>query len=178
MPRRFLKRITPDPHSMRESMRARWFLRPFGERLSDPQLWTLHRRGVTYAFGAGLAICFVPLPVHLLLACTVAVLWRLNIPVICTTTLFVNPFTIGPLYYLAYRIGAGLLGVPRQHFHFVASWNLRELAHPLAHVWQPFLLGCLVCAITFGLTGWLTLEFIWRRHVTSRYRSRHTAQLI
>ena len=73
MPRRLLKRLVPAPHTLRE----RWFLRPFGARLADPQLWTLHRRGVTHAFGAGLAICFVPLPVHLLLATSVAVIWRL-----------------------------------------------------------------------------------------------------
>ena len=172
MPRRLLKRFTPDP----QTLRGRWYLRPFGERLSDPLLWTLHRRGVTYAFGAGLMICFVPLPVHLLLACTVAVLWRLNVAVVCTTTLFVNPFSIAPLYYLAYRTGAALLHTPRQRFHFIPSWHW--LTHGLALVWRPFLLGCLVCAIVFGVTGWLTLELIWRWQVTSRYRSRHTAALI
>ena len=35
---------------------------------SDPGLWSLQRRAMTGAFGAGLAICFVPLPVHLPLA--------------------------------------------------------------------------------------------------------------
>ena len=48
MPRHLLKRIVPAPHSLQE----RWFVRIFGERISDPHLWTLHRRGVTYAFGA------------------------------------------------------------------------------------------------------------------------------
>ena len=119
MPRRLLKRLIPDPHTLRE----RWFLRPFGARLADPLLWTLHRRGVTHAFGAGLAICFVPLPVHLLLATSVAVIWRLNIPVICGTTFLLNPFTAVPAYYLAYRVGAALLHVPRQHFKFVPNWH-------------------------------------------------------
>src|ERR1700739_4404954 len=61
MLRRRLQKIVPAPQSLRE----RWFLRPFGQRLADPQLWTLHRRGVTHAFGAGLAICFVPPAGHL-----------------------------------------------------------------------------------------------------------------
>src|SRR5207248_4394662 len=104
-PRRLLKRIFPAPHTLR----GRWFLRPFGARLADPQLWTLHRRGVTYAFGAGLAICFVPLPVHVILATTIAVVWRLNIPVIVGTTFLLNPFTVVPAYYVAYRLGAALL---------------------------------------------------------------------
>ena len=61
MPRRLLQKLIPDP----ASLKGRWFLRPFGDRLVDPQLWTLHRRGVTYAFGVGLAISFIPFPGHM-----------------------------------------------------------------------------------------------------------------
>jgi uncharacterized protein (DUF2062 family) len=169
MPRRLLKRLMPAP----QSLRGRWFLRPFGERLADPLLWTLHRRGVTYAFAAGLAICFVPLPVHLLLAGSIAVLWRLNIPVICGTTFLVNPFTVVPIYYLAYRVGIALLHEPKQHFHFIASWHW--FTHGLLPVWRPFLIGCLACAILASLIGWLTLEIVWRWRVSWRYRTRHAA---
>ncbi|MGH8277343.1 MAG: DUF2062 domain-containing protein, partial [Steroidobacteraceae bacterium] len=109
MPRRLLKRIVPASHSLRE----RWLVRLFGDRIADPQLWSLHRRAVTYAFGAGLAICFVPLPVHLLLAVSVALMWRLNLPVVYGTTwLVANPFTAVPLYYFAYRAGVAMLHVP------------------------------------------------------------------
>lgn len=166
MPRRLLKKITPDPASLRD----RWFLRPFGERLVDPRLWTLTRRGVTYAFGAGLAISFIPLPGHMLLACIIAMLCRLNIPVACAATFLINPFTIVPAYYGAYRVGAALLQLPRHHFHFVAS--LRWLRHGLTPVWQPFLLGCLVCGIVVGVSGGFALEFIWRWQVRRRYRTR------
>src|SRR5579863_10602491 len=99
MPRRLLKRIVPARHALQD----RWFLRLFGERIADPQLWTLHRRAVTYAFGAGLAISFVPLPVHLLLAVIVALFWRINLPVVYGTTwLLANPFSLVPVYYFAY----------------------------------------------------------------------------
>jgi uncharacterized protein len=167
MPRRFLQKISPDP----AALRGLWFLRPFAERLSDPQLWALHRRNVTYAFGAGLAICFIPLPVHLATACAVALLWRLNLPVICGTTFMLNPFTAVPVYYTAYRVGAALLPEPRHHFHFIASWHW--FTHGLTPVWKPFLLGCLVCAIVAGFTGWLALEILWRCQVLARYRTRH-----
>jgi uncharacterized protein len=167
MPRQLLKRLVPAPHTLR----GRWFLRPFGARLADPQLWTLHRRGVTHAFGAGLAICFVPLPVHVILATTIAVIWRLNIPVIVGTTFLLNPFTAVPAYYLAYRVGAAVLRVPRQHFHFVASWDWFRTS--LAPVWQPFIAGCIACALLAGLIGWLSLEIAWRWQVTNRYRTRH-----
>ena len=67
MPRRLLKKYTPHPHLLRE----RWFIRLFGTWLAHPALWSLQRRSVTGAFGAGLAVCFVPLPIHLPLAALV-----------------------------------------------------------------------------------------------------------
>jgi len=170
MPRKLLKRFVPARHSLEE----RWFLRPFGDRLADPQLWTLNRRGVTAAFGVGLAICFIPLPVHLMTACTVAVIWRLNIPVVCGTTFLVNPFTAVPVYYLAYRVGAALLHVHTRHFKFHPTWEW--FRHGLAPVWQPFVVGCIACALIAGVLGWIALELAWRWQVTSRYRTRHATQ--
>jgi uncharacterized protein (DUF2062 family) len=170
MLRRRLQKIVPAPQSLRE----RWFLRPFGQRLADPQLWTLHRRGVTHAFGAGLAICFVPLPVHLPLAASVALAWRLNIPVACGTTFLVNPFTVWPVYYLAYRVGAALLQSPQQHFHFHLSWAW--LRHGLTPMWAPLIAGCVVCGVLCGVAGWAALELLWRWSVRNRYRTRHAAQ--
>jgi len=167
MPRALLKRIVPAPHSLQD----RWFLRLFGKRISDPQLWCLHRRGVTYAFGAGLAICFIPLPVHLVTACSIAMIWRLNIPVICGTTFFLNPFTAVPVYYLAYRVGTALLQTPIRHFKFHPTWEW--FTHGLVPVWQPFVVGCVACAVAFGVLGWVALELLWRWHVRSRYRTRH-----
>jgi uncharacterized protein len=170
MPRRLLKKLVPDPASLKD----RWFLRPFGDRLVDPYLWTLHRRGVTAAFGVGLAISFIPFPGHMLLACTLAVLCRLNIPVACAATFVVNPFTIVPLYYCAYRVGETLLREPHHHFHFVPS--LHWLRHGLTPVWRPFFLGCLVCGVLAGVLGWAILEWVWRWQVISRYRARHHPQ--
>jgi uncharacterized protein (DUF2062 family) len=170
MPRRLLKKIVPAPHTLR----GRWPVRICGERIADPQLWSLHHRAVTYAFGAGLAISFVPLPIHLLLAVIVALLWRINLPVIYGTTwLVANPFTAVPLYYFAYRVGVAVLHAPRHHFRFVADWSWFRYA--LGPVWQPFVVGCAVCAAVAGVLGWLSLEVLWRWHVASRYRARHAA---
>ena len=168
MPRRWIKKFAPHPHTLLK----RWPLRVFGPRLADPKLWTLHRRGVTAGFGAGLAICFCPLPIHLPLAALVGVTWRINIPTIIATTLLNNPVTMFPIYYCAYRVGAAVSGAHvHHHFGFRLSWDW--LQHGLGPVWKPFLIGCLVCAVVCGITGWLVLEFIWRRQVLHRRRIRH-----
>ncbi len=79
-----------------------------------------------------------------------------------------------PAYYLAYRVGAALLHVPHQHFHFVPSWGW--FRYGLAPVWEPFVAGCIACAALAGVLGWLSLELIWRWQVTSRYRARRATQ--
>src|SRR6185437_12288788 len=107
MPRRVLKKLLPSPGQLQ----GHWLLRHFGEQLLDPRLWALHRRSVTAAFGVGIAICFIPLTVHSVLAILIAMVWRLNVPVIYGTTLLVNPITMVPIYYGAYRVGAALLRV-------------------------------------------------------------------
>jgi uncharacterized protein (DUF2062 family) len=166
MPRQWIKKFMPAPHTLME----RWPLRVFGPRISDPKLWTLHRRGVTAGFGAGLAICFMPLPVHLPLAALVAVTWRINFPTIIATTLLNNPLTMVPIFYGAYRVGAAMSGAPVRRFGFRLSWDW--LQHGLGPMWKPFLIGCLVCAVVCGISGWLGLEFIWRRQVLHRRGTR------
>jgi uncharacterized protein (DUF2062 family) len=166
MPRRLIKKLTPHP----STLQGRWFIRIFGAWLADPGLWSLQRRSVTAAFGMGLAICFVPLPVHLPLAVLCAVLWRFNIPTIIATTFIVNPLTVVPIYYAAYRVGAALLRDRLHGFAFEPSWTW--LRDGLGPTWKPFLLGCFVCAIVAGLTGRIVLEFLWRRRVVNDYRAR------
>ena len=108
---------------------------------------------------------------HSVVAILIAIAWRLNVPAIYATTLLVNPITVVPIYYLAYRVGAALLRVAPERFAFHLSWDW--LQYGLGPVWQPFLLGCMVCALVLGFLGWACLELAWRWRVTSRYRARH-----
>jgi uncharacterized protein (DUF2062 family) len=169
MPRRLLKKITPHPHKLQN----RWFVRLFGSRIAHPGLWALKRRSVTGAFAAGLAICFVPLPIHLPLAVLVAIGWQLNLPMIIATVFIVNPFTVVPIYYTAYQVGAILLGVPQGRFKF--HLDFEWLQYGLGPIWKPFLVGCVVCAVVAGTSGWVAFELLWRARVRYRYRNRKGA---
>jgi uncharacterized protein (DUF2062 family) len=167
MPRRIVKWLADWVHARRR----RWYLHIFGDRLTDTHLWSLNRHSITAAFGAGIAIAFVPLPVHTLTAVLTALWRRLNLPVILAASLVVNPFTVVPVYYGAYRLGALLLRYPPRHFAFRLSWNWLE--HGLGPFWKPFLLGCLICAVLGGLLGRMGLELLWRAAVRRKYRLRH-----
>jgi uncharacterized protein (DUF2062 family) len=169
MPRRLLKKLMPSP----STLQTRWYLRVFGPRVTDPRLWSLQRRSVTTAFALGLAICFVPLPVHLPLAVLLAIALRINVPTIVGTVFLVNPFTVVPVFYTAYRVGTAVLGLEPQRFRF--KFDFDWLQYGLGPMWRPFLLGCLVCSLLAALIGGVGLELLWRWRVRSRYRTRRAA---
>ena len=82
-------------------------LRPFARRLSEPVLWRMtHRsvpRGVALGLGIGVIIPFM----HTFIAAVLAIPLRANVAMAAAFTLVVNPITIPPMYYAAYRIGSG-----------------------------------------------------------------------
>jgi uncharacterized protein (DUF2062 family) len=159
------------PHP--DKMRQRWIFRAFGARLTDSRLWSLGRRSITAGFGAGLAIVFIPLPIHIPLALLVAIVWRLNVPVIFATVMIANPLTVVPMFYFAYRVGSLLMGAPLHGFSFEMSWDW--LQNGLGPLWKPFLLGCLTCSVAFGYGGYLALELLWRWVTVRRLRGRRPA---
>jgi uncharacterized protein len=171
MPRRLLKKVMPSP----SALQTRWYLRVFGRHVTDPRLWSLQRRAVTSAFALGLAICFVPLPIHLPLAVLLAIVARINVPTIVGTVFLVNPFTVVPVFYTAYRVGAAVLGLEPQRFRFKFSFDW--LQYGLGPLWRPFLLGCLICALLAALVGGVGLELLWRWRVRSRYRTRRAPSM-
>ena len=169
MPRRLIRKLSPHP----DTLHSRWYFRIFGSRIRDSRLWAMNRRSITVAFGTGLAICFLPLPLHLPLALLVAMMLRLNVPVIMATTLLVNPLTAVPIYYTAYRVGTIALGLPEGGFAFELSWDW--LQNGLGPFWKPFLTGCVICALVFGYGGYLVLELIWRWNILNRLRLKRDA---
>jgi uncharacterized protein (DUF2062 family) len=166
MPRRVFKHLSRRRHVWQ----ARWFLRPFRRILENPAYWSLNRRNVTRAFALGLAVSFIPLPIHVVLAALLALLFGLNLPAAITAVFFTNPLTIVPLFFLAYWIGAKLLGTPLVPFHFELSFDWFSTG--LLPIWKPFLLGCLVLGLSTAAIGYLLLSTIWHLSLVLRYHRR------
>jgi uncharacterized protein (DUF2062 family) len=170
MPRRVVKHLA----RFVGTRRNRWYMRIFGASVTDPRLWSMNRHSITRGFGAGIAIAFIPLPVHTIGSVLAALYWRLNLPVTLASTWVINPFTAVPFFYGAYRLGTVVLHRPPRHFAFELSW--RWVEHGLGPMWAPFLLGCLITAVVSGLLGRWGLELVWRAAVRRKYRNRRGAR--
>jgi uncharacterized protein (DUF2062 family) len=86
------------------------------------------------------------------------------------TLMLMNPLTVVPVYFLAYRVGALLLGQKPGQFAFELSWTW--LQNGLGAFWQPFLIGCLVCGLVGGYLTYQAMELAWRYRTLSRLNAR------
>lgn len=156
MPRKFLKRIMPDHAVMREHPH----LQKFGQRLTEPKLWHLNRRSVAGGAALGLFIGFLPVPGQMFIAAALAIFCRVNLPFAAMSVWITNPLTIAPMFYFAYKLGAWILQVPVGQLAFSFSWEW--LTTEFLSIWQPLLLGSLLCGIAASLLGVLVVRLGWR----------------
>ena len=111
-------------------------------------------------------------------AALLAVVFRVNLPVAAFTTLYTNPFTIVPLYLLAYQIGIWVSGtslaaaVPA--FPDL-QWNdgFSQLWSWLMLLGKPLLIGLPLLAIGLAIIGYVAVRLIWRLYVVIKWRGRH-----
>src|SRR4029077_7443076 len=84
----------------------------FGSLLTHHNLWHLHRRSVAGGFAVGMFAGLIPgsNPVQFTAAALLAIGFRVTLPIAVIVTLYSNPFTIVPLYYLAFKLGKLALG--------------------------------------------------------------------
>jgi uncharacterized protein (DUF2062 family) len=164
VPRKFFRKYLPDPDALRSSrMVAR-----FGRWLQHPNLWHLNRRSVSGAVAIGLFSGLVPGPLQMLTALLLAIPLKKNLPVALLVTLYTNPFTIVPLYLLAYEYGRLLLPGERGAFvpPFEMTWSwMVSLGKPLA-------VGLVALACTLALLGYVTVRLAWRGWVVVTWRAR------
>lgn len=110
-------------------------------------------------------------------AALLAILFRVNLPVAAFTTLYTNPFTIVPLYLLAYEIGirvtdssgGAIPPFPEAHWHDALS----QMWTWLMALGKPLLIGLPLLAIGLAVIGYIAIRLFWRLFVIWKWRRRH-----
>ncbi|MEF8728372.1 MAG: DUF2062 domain-containing protein [Accumulibacter sp.] len=172
--RRFLRKYLPDHESIRNN---RW-LRPFESWLLHPRLWHLNRHSAAGAVAVGMFCGLIPGPLQMIGAALSALLLRVNLPLALLVTLYTNPFTIVPLYLVAYQIGRLLIGdsggfvaPPAFSVSAFTDWTEAMQMWMLA-VAQPLAVGLLALASSLSVLGFLATRAIWRLYLIRSWRRR------
>jgi len=171
MAKKLVKRYMPSHDKVLNNK----YMKVFGTLLHDPNLFHINRRSVAGAFAVGLFFTWVPVPFQMVLSAAVAIPARVNLIISVALVWISNPVTMPPLFYFAYRLGGWLLGRGTNHFEFELSFAW--LANELGLIWQPFLLGCLVMAISSSVLGYLAIRLFWRWNAVRRWEARKTLRV-
>lgn len=176
MPRKFFRQFLPSATSVRENR----LVAMFGSLLRHPNLWHLNRDSVAGAVSIGLFAGLVPGPLQFLTALLLAIPLRRNLPVALLVTFYTNPFTIVPLYLLAYAYGTLLLGGGHGEAKiepFDMDWGnfldsmARMLDWTLA-LGKPLFIGLLALGLTLAALGYVAVRVGWRVYVVLAWRER------
>ncbi len=162
MIRRRLNKLLPDVAKLREQKA----LGIFGEHLFHPALWHLNRRSVAGGFAVGLFCGLIPGPLQMGGAAIGAMWLRTNLPVALATTLYTNPFTIVPLYLIAYQLGMMVLpgsapapAAPVFSADVVAS--LASITTWAGSLGTPLLVGVPLLAALLAFAGYFAVRITW-----------------
>ena len=166
MPRRLFKRYMPDPQMIRDHKSLRFL----GTLLHDPNLWHLNRHSVARAMAAGLFAAFIPAPMQMLIAASLAIPIRANLPISVGLVWLTNPLTMPPIFYCTYKMGSWLLGVPPMELPDELTWEW--ISGELAILWQPFLLGSVIVGVISAALGYGLTMLYWHWWVAHNWRKR------
>lgn len=173
--RRHIRKFLPD----HESIRSNPWLVPFENTLLHQRLWHLNRHSAAGGVAAGLFCGLIPGPFQMLGAAICAVVFRVNLPLALLTTLYTNPFTIVPLYIVAFTIGQRALPGEQQRFvvppelgdEGVMAW-LRALADWTIGLGAPLALGLILLASGLSLAGYFLVRTAWRLYLVRAWHKR------
>ena len=162
----------------RETIHHYRLLRPFAHHLSHPSLWRMTRRSVPR--GVGLFVAVIIPFMHTVIAAILAIPARANVAIAALFTLVVNPLTIPPLYYAAYRIGSwelhhdAVLVNPADAERF--SSELSRLLFWIHQASGSIAVGVLTIAAAAAIVGYVVASLTWRSWSRSRWRQRRQAK--
>jgi uncharacterized protein (DUF2062 family) len=138
------------------------------------------RRSVPRGVALGLFVAVIIPVMHTAIAALLAIPARANVAIAAAFTLVVNPLTIPPIYYAAYRIGSWELHHDSPLVNPAAAERFSsELSRLLFWIHQasgPIAIGVLTIAVAFAVIGYFSASLVWRFWSKSRWKNRQKSK--
>ena len=144
------------------------WLKPVAGRLRDPRLWRGHREAVARGVAVGTFWAFVIPFAQIIVAAAHCTWWRANIPVAAAMTMVTNPFTVGFWLWLAYQLGALVIGEP---LHGAVPSGAGFGTWFEQYGW-PTVTGMGLFAVGGAALGYASVKLVWRWRIHRKRRGR------
>ena len=151
------------------------YLKFISHRLHDRRLWRLDNHSVPVACGIGFFVAFIPIPFQMVLSVVIGLFLRANLLLCAALVWITNPITMGPIFYFCYRIGQWALGSAK--VGLPKKLDPSNLFNQLHLIWQPFILGCFICAVIAGVGAYSVLRLYFLFYKT-HLKHKHTQKLM
>ncbi len=178
MPRKYFRKFLPSHDAVKQNRYVAWF----GPRLQHHNLWHLHRRSVAGGVAAGLFAGLIPgsNPVQFTAAALLSIAFRVNLPVAVLVTLYSNPFTIVPLYYVAFKLGQLVMlqsdgALPAVALSLEGKGFMEWIPAALdwiASVGKPLIVGLPLLALLLAVIGYFLVDWSWQLYVRYQWHRR------
>jgi hypothetical protein len=176
MPKKLFKRFLPSPEKLYENR----FVRRLAPWIGHHNLWHLNRRSVAGGVAVGAFTGLIPGPFQMISAAILSIWFRVNLPVAVMTTFYTNPFTIIPLYIVAYKIGeiaTGHPSGPMPTFDFTlgqGGWltlagDFMRWVGSLGH---DFFIGLFILACLLSFISYFAVRGLWRLYAILQWLKR------
>lgn len=178
MPRRLFKTMTHRLQPAVDRITSHPWVQRYIPSLADPDLWHINRRSAARAVAVGFFCGLIPGPLQAFAAILLCLLVRANFPIAVVTTFYTNPFTIVPLYVVAYEYGSLFFpgATPISELALPRPTGFMDygpaLVHWMAELGKPLALGLVLLALTLAATGWIVVRLAWRCHAVWAWRRR------
>jgi len=160
-------------------------IRMLGPWVHHRRLWRVDKHSVAGGVAIGLASGLIPGPFQILSAAILAGLFKVNLPIALVTTFYTNPFTIVPLYVLAYTLGSLITGESADDIDMPElSWNplqiihtIRELGEWIMSMGPTLVIGLLLQVALFSIAGYGLVRLGWRLCTIHEWRKRRERRI-
>ena len=173
---KYLKKLLPDAKRLKQNSS---FSRIQKYSL-NPLIWHVNRRSIARGAAIGLFIAFLPIPIQMLVASILAIVFTANLPIAVALTWITNPFTFLPINYFIYKVGQ-MITHNESSYHAIPnfelsgqSWHniIQQFLQWLQGTGKPFLFGLPVVAISASMLGYILIHVIWRLAIYYHVRKR------
>lgn len=183
MLRPWLKRLTSRFRPAIDAITGNARLQRYFPAITDPDLWYINRKSAPRAVAIGLFCGLIPGPLQALGSIGGCLLFRAHLPLAVATTFYTNPFTIVPLYVVAYEIGRIFFpdaaavphGFALPESAGVLDW-FPAFVNWMASLGKPLAVGLVLLASILALLGYVGMRLAWRWHAVRAWRKRSAAR--